>query len=282
MNKMHKIMVILMQVAVIGSFLAACQAATPVPQTSLSAPTTAPTSPAANSGEVILTTGDWPPYVFEQGSDPGPIAAIITAAFKEAGITPKFVFYPWKRAEDEVRQGNAFAAFPYAVTTERQKEFDFSDPMYTVQSKFFYHKKYHPDGIPFEKLEDLRSYRIGGLLGSWYETTFKEAGLQVEYTASMDQSVDKLALGRIDLAVEEENTVWDIIRKKYPNEVDQFATLPKSLEHPGLRDDLSLLVSRSYPNSAELLAKFNTGLAAIRANGTYKQILEKYKLAPQE
>ena len=165
--------------------------------------------------------------------------AIVVAAFKEVGVTPTIVFYPWERAEDEVRQGNAFAAFPYAVTPDRQKEFDFSNPMYTVQAKFFYSKLYHPNGIPYNTLQDLRNYKIGALLGSWYVTTFADAGLQVEYVSSNDQNVQKLGLGRIDLMVEEENTVWSVIRKLYPNDVDQFATLDKPLDQPGVVNDLS-------------------------------------------
>ena len=280
-NKIYRMGVILMLAAFAGILLAACQnASVPPTPTVVVAPAT-PTSPAPASGEVILTTGDWPPYVFETGNDKGPMADIVMAAFKEVGITPQIVFYPWKRAEDEVRQGKAFAAFPYAVTDERKKEFDFSDPMYVVKAKFFYHTKYHAAGMPFEKLEDLRNYKIGGLLGSWYEPYFKEAGLQVEYVNTTDQNIQKLALGRIDLTVEEENTTWLLIRKLYPNETNQFATLEKPLEQPGVVNELSLIVSRSFPNSAELLKQFNTGLAAIRANGTFKQILEKYQIAVQ-
>ena len=280
-NKMYRMGVVLMLAALAITLLAACQNASVPPTPPPVVATAAPTSPAPASGEVILTTGDWPPYVLETGSDKGPMADIVIAAFKEVGITPKIVFYPWKRAEDEVRQGKAFAAFPYAITDERKKEFDFSDPMYVVKAKFFYNKKYHSAGMPFEKLEDLRNYKIGGLLGSWYEPYFKNAGLQVEYVNATDQNIQKLALGRIDLTVEEENTTWLLIRKLYPNEVDQFATLEKPLEEPGVVNELSLIVSRSYPNSTELLKQFNTGLAAIRANGTFKQILEKYQIAVQ-
>lgn len=255
---------------------------TPAPVKTVEPVSTAvPTSPAPAANEVILTTGDWPPYVFETGPDKGPMADIVIAAFNEVGITAKIVFYPWKRTEDEVRQGNAFAAFPYALSPERQEEFDFSDSMYTVKAKFFYNKKYHPNGMPFENLVDLKNYKIGGLLGSWYETAFKDAGLQVEYVSSTDQNIEKLARGRIDLMIEEENSVWQLIRELYPNEVEQFAAFEKPLEQPGVINDLSLMVSRGYPNSAKLLEQFNVGLAAIRANGTYTQILEKYKLALQ-
>lgn len=280
MNKniqVHEIGVVLMLVTV----LVACQTATPVPATSLPTSTTEPTLPSPKDNEVILATGDWPPYVYETGPDKGPIAEIIIAAFKEEGISTQIFFYPWKRAEDETRDGRVFAAFPYATSDERKKEFNFSNPMYVVKAKFFYNKKFHPNGMTFDKLEDLKNYKIGGLLGSWYEPTFKAAKLQVEYVAGTEQNVEKLALGRIDLIIEEENSVNYLIRKKYPEQIDQFASLEKPLEQPGVVNDLSLLVSRGYPKSADLLKKFNSGLAAIRANGTYKQILEKYLLAPQ-
>lgn len=269
-------------IIILGTLLTACQGTITVSPTPLPEPTSVPNTIAPAANEVILTTGDWPPYVFETGPDRGPMADIVTAAFKEVGITTKVVYYPWKRAEDEVRDGKAFAAFPYATTDERKKEFDFSDPMYVVKGRFFYNKKFHPDGIPFEKLEDLRSYKIGGMLGSWYESYFKNAGLQVEYVPDMAQNVEKLALGRIDLMTEEENSCWYLIRQKYPKESDQFATLEKPLEQPGLVNDFSLMVSRTYPNSAELIKKFNAGLAAIRANGTYQKILEKYQIAIEE
>jgi polar amino acid transport system substrate-binding protein len=228
---------------------------------------------------VILITGEWAPYVSESAEGQGPIVAMVVAAFKEVGITPKIIFSPWKRAEDEVRQGTAFAAFPYALSPERQKEFEFSEPMYVVQGKFFYYKKYHPDGIPFQKLEDLRGYKIGGLLGGWYEPLFKEQNFQAEYVAKVDQNIEKLVLGRVDLAIEEENSTWYLIRQLYPDQADQFATLDQPLEQPGVINDLRLMVSPSYPNSAELLQQFNTGLAAIRANGIYEQILKKYQIA---
>jgi polar amino acid transport system substrate-binding protein len=259
--------------------LAGCSGSA-TPATSTLAPTAPPAAVTAPvpAGEVILTTGEWPPYVSEAMDGYGPLTAIVAAAFQEMGIVPRYDFYPWKRAEDEVRAGRAFAAFPYTQTDARKGEFDFSDVLYTVKAKFFYMKSAHPNGIPFDKLEDLRGYRIGGLLGSWYDKQFAEAGLQVEYAADMEQTFQKLYLGRIDLAIEAEATCWAVIKKLYPDEVDKFGTLEKPLVDPANPNELRLMVSRDYPKAAALMQQFNAALQTIKDNGTYQQILDQYGL----
>ena len=84
----------------------------------------------------------------------------------------------------------------------------------------------------------------------------------------------KLYLGRVDLAASEELVGWALIKKLYPQEVDQFATVDKPLNE----DPLRLLVSRTYPSSAELIQKFNAALKVINENGIMQQILIKYGL----
>ena len=231
--------------------------------------------------EIILTTGDQPPFVIEGADDPGPAPAIVTAAFKETGINVNIAIYPWRRAENEVREGRALGVFPCRLTKERQQEFDFSDPFYTYAIKLFYNKNVHPNGIQFEKLEDLRPYRLGGVLGFWYESLFNSVGLQVDYVATVNKNIQKLQAGRIDVYPEEENSGWYEIRKQFPQNVEQFGTLPNVLEEPGAVYQFHLMVARTYPNSAELLKKFNAGLTAIRANGTYRKILEKYQISTE-
>ena len=39
---------------------------------------------------------------------------------------------------------------------------------------------------------------------------------------------------------------------------------------------LHFLVSRSYPQAAELLQRFNQGLATLQASGEYQQLIEQY------
>lgn len=231
-----------------------------------------PTPTSAAAAEVLLATGEWEPYTSETMEGRGAFTEIVSAAFKEMGRQPKYIFYPWKRAESETKKGEVFATFPYIVTEERKADFDFSDPVMISTGKFFYLPERHKAEIVYDKLEDLQAYNIGGTLGYWYETPFKQARLRVDYASSDEQNLQKLYAGRVDLAASEELVGWALIRKLYPQEVDRFATVKKPLNE----DPLRLMISRQYPGAAELTQRFNAALKAIYDKGIAQKILEKY------
>lgn len=224
--------------------------------------------------EIPLATGEWAPYTSETLAGYGAFTEIVSATFQAMGVQPKFVFYPWKRAEAEVQAGRVFAAFPYIETEARKLEYDFSDPVFISRGKFFYLPERQPAALAYEQLEDLQAYRIGGVLGYWYEAPFKQAGLQVDYTGTDEQAIEKLYLGRVDLVASEELVGWALIQKLYPQEAARFATL----EQPLNEDPLRLLISRQYPGAAALTQRFNVALQTIRDEGQVQQILQKYGL----
>jgi polar amino acid transport system substrate-binding protein len=222
-----------------------------------------------NQGDMPLATG---PYTEAMGF--GAFTEIVSAVVKEMRRTPRYLYYPWKSAESEVQAGHALAAFPYMITDERQQQFDFSDAVLISTGKFFYLPQRHAGAIKYEKLEDLRAYTIGGGLGYWYEPAFKAAGLTTDFAATDEQTFEKLFTGRVDLVPIDELVGWALIKKLYPQHVDQFAVLEKPLNESSLH----LMISRQYPGASELTRQFNAALKTIHANGTYQQIMKKYKL----
>lgn len=228
----------------------------------------------AETSKIALATGEWEPYTSEKALAYGAFTEIVSAVFKEIGMEPEYTFYPWKRAELTAEQGEVFAIFPYILTEARLKTFDFSDKVMPSSFVLFYMKKRHPQGVNYAKLEDLAPYLISGVHGYWYETPFKEAHLNVEYVAKDEQGISKLYLNHVELAAAGDLVGWSLIKRLYPKEVSQFAVAAKPLQ----QDDLRLMISRKYPNAAELTKKFNAGLAVIRKKGVIGQILARHGL----
>ncbi len=125
----------------------------------------------------------------------------------------------------------------------------------------------------FSNLDELKPYLIGGVHGYYYEPLFKKIGLSVDYSDSEDDALKKLLFGRVALLPLNELVGWEMIRKLYPGQSENFST-STAIDH----QNLNLMVSRKFPDSAALLRRFNDGLNTIVDNGVYKRIMEKHKI----
>lgn len=223
--------------------------------------------------ELIIVTGEIPPFISEQ-AEKSFLTAVFQAVEKEMGVKFVFRFLPWKRCEQAVEEMTAWGAIPYVRTPEREKLFDFSEKLYTRQSKLF---GYSPDGkirdISYTELSDLKKYSIGGVRGYWYEKKFRDAGIELDLVTTEEQSFKKLGAGRVDLVPADETAGWYIIKSLFPKEeIGKFFTLTKPLQV----GDLFLMTSKQYPNGQELLTKFNTALKKIGESGEFQKMTDKF------
>ena len=230
---------------------------------------------AAEQLKVVFATGEWPPYSSEHLPQYGGAVALVSAVCRAAGIEPIFRFYPWKRAELQVLKGEVFAAFPYAISGERKVDFDFSDTLFHGLNVLVYHQGNQrlANGFNYAKPDDLQGYRIGGISGSFLKNELKQAGVEYQATTSIDQSVQKLAAGRIDFCIDDKVVLVDAIRRLYPEDMDKFTFVAATFAE---RKPTAMLVSRSYPDAAEILERLNVALRVIRESGEYDQIIDAF------
>jgi polar amino acid transport system substrate-binding protein len=221
---------------------------------------------------LVIATGELPPYVSENREESF-LAEVLHEVAHEMGVRFVFKFMPWKRCESAVEKREAWGAIPYVRTQEREKTFYFSEKLFDRKGKFyFYSPRGIPKQIPYAGLSDLKGYIIGGVRGYYYEQTLLEAGLQVEFVTADEQNFRKLKAGKVDLIIADEVVGSYIIRKRFPREVGNFFTLSKPLDVIG---DY-LMTSKQYPDTRDLLTKFNMALKKIKENGGYQRILNKY------
>ena len=148
--------------------------------------------------QITLVTGEWPPYTSEKMTEQGMCSDIAQTVFKEMKKKCIIKFLPWKRCQYVINKGSAWAAFPYAITEERKKKISIFRSHWRGESLFFSSIKNDKKKITWEKLEDLKPFTIGGILGYFYEKPFKEAGLKAELVSDANMNFKKLKAGRID------------------------------------------------------------------------------------
>lgn len=226
---------------------------------------------------VPFATGEYSPYCSASLPGYGSAVELVEAACRAAGIESEYDFLPWKRAEIELAEGAYFAAFPYGITPERGLRFDFSEPLYYVTNALVYFDRNPATRAapPFEVLEDLRPLRVGHIIGSFMEVPLARAGVTAVKTAELDQLARMLHEGRIDLIAEDETSICDAIARLYPEHLQDFHSLDRHLDE---RRPNCLMVSRTWPGAAAMLARFNEGLRRIKASGEYDRIVARNHL----
>lgn len=227
--------------------------------------------PVRAEESVTLVAGEYAPYVMNRQDRPGLLVEVVAAAFARSGVKTTVLMLPWRRCAMMVRQGDVFAAFPFAHTAKREEYAWFSDTIWTSRNVFFYLKGRLGD-YDFTSFEDLRGFTIAGTTGHHYEEVFKAKGLSMDYASSEVSGIRKVWEERCALFADDELAGWALVNRVYPNRVGQFGSTPT----PWAFAHLCLMVSKAYPGASGLLARFNEGLAAIRADGTYSRLAASY------
>jgi polar amino acid transport system substrate-binding protein len=227
--------------------------------------------------EILIVSGEFPPLVSENLPGYGMISNIVTAIMKDTKLPFKIKFYPWARCEEMVRSGEAFAAFPYALNAQRQKEFYFSNPIFTSNDKFFYlnnNKKITKDFFNNTKLSDFKSYIFGGQLGYWYgsKDDVDKLGIQSEWTTSTESLIKMLYNRRIDFFIDQNDVSRFYINKLYPNQSSLFGSLKANAKV----QFSYLMASRKYSDAKEIINKVNISLNKLQTSGVLDKILKNY------
>jgi polar amino acid transport system substrate-binding protein len=164
-----------------------------------------------------------------------------------------------------VEKGEAWASYPFGHSDSRDQTYLFSDSIYHTQHKFFYLKeneKITDEVLDFNTISEFKDFTFGGANGYWYgnQEDFKALGVTAEWASDTDALLKMLNSNRIDFFIEDELVCYEAIRRLFPGEEEKFETLPKNAKSLYYY----LIVSKDYPNSQELLDKFNDSLKVVQ------------------
>lgn len=150
-------------------------------------------------------------HIFEQGADgqwQGLGVDVLRTLAARAGDTIVFRLYPWPRAQAMVERGQADILVGPYKSPERLKRFSFLDQAFYRDRMVFYARR---DAEPAWRgdLGALSKVRIAAVRGWHYGAQFEQARAQLEISEvpQLENGMQMLALGRVDLlATNERNT----------------------------------------------------------------------------
>ncbi len=226
----------------------------------------------AQNNTLMISTGEWAPYVSKEIAGGGMSREIVEAALNEAGLDFEMCFFPWKRAMLSMKNGQYGASFPWVKRKSREKYSLYSGPLHKYKISLFYLKDKYPEGIENTSVTALKNLSIGVVRGYVQGVQYKEMGLRVIELTDNEMGIQMLVRGYIDLMSESSDVGRYVINKIYPDQKDRFGDVAAPIES----ESLYMLFPKVKGNSPDILRKFNAGLKKIKENGKYDHIVQKY------
>lgn len=219
---------------------------------------------------VVATDTVFRPFEFtnEQGEFVGIDVDILAAIAEDQGFQYELNSLGWDAAVAAVQSGQADAII--AGATIKQERIDsgwiFSDGYYNATQTFVL-----PEGSDIKGFEDLAGKNVAvknGTAGMDFANSLKdEYGFTTTVFEDSPTMYQDVILGNSAACVEDTPIMADSIK------VGGLAlTIPEGMESDGAPYGFAIMNT----DNQELLDMFNAGLANIKANGKYDEILEKY------
>lgn len=226
---------------------------------------------------LIGEEGYAPISYIENGEVVGISPDIIREAFRRMNMTVKLELAPWERCKQMVFEGYADGFFSPYMTVEREKNYQYAYEPLMIEKNVFVVKA--DSTITFNgDITSLKDYTIGTLIGyATLEEYIKEGVLtKIDYSAETSEALKKLlADGRgVDLYVNTNYIIW------YNAKVLGVADQLRELETP-LVENPSYLAFTRVRDMSDIARRFEETLKAMKDDGTYERILEKYIGVPQ-
>lgn len=206
-------------------------------------------------------------YQNEQKEIVGFDVDIMNAIAEKGGFKSKFVNTPFEGIFNFLAQGDRdLLASAITITDERKQTVDFSDPYFEANQLIVV-----PKNSKVTSFADLKNMKVGvqsATTGD--EIVQKELGKSnpnIKRLESATLLMKELESGGVEAVVSDNGVIKNYI-KNNPSEGFSFIADPA---FP--KEYYGIAVKKG---NAELLAKINQGLAAIKADGSYDKIYAKY------
>ncbi len=216
---------------------------------------------------VVGTNAEYPPfeYVDEDGNITGFDVDIINAIAEKQGLEVQLVNTRWDGIFVALASGEFDMVISAAtITDERKETVNFTDPYFNAGQMIAVRKE---DAGNITSPDDLPGLTVGVQLGTTGDIAASEMeGVTVERYDEITQAFQALANGSVDAIVNDGPVSADIIRSN-----PEFNCT--MVGEPFTDELYGMAVRKELP---DLLASLNEGLAAIKADGTYDEIYNKY------
>ncbi|WP_379153034.1 amino acid ABC transporter substrate-binding protein [Paenibacillus sp. sgz5001063] len=213
----------------------------------------------------IGTEGTYAPFTFHDASGKltGFDVEIAEEVAKRLGVKAEFFETQW----DGIFAGMDAKRFDVifnevSITDERKVKYDFSDPYIVSKAVLIVGEK----NEDIKAFADLKGKKAGQSLTSNLSDIARENGAEIVPIEGFNQAIDLLTSGRIDATVNDGLSYLDLKKQKPDVKIKVVDEIAEGSQSAAV----------FLKGNDELVAAVSEALAAMKSDGTYLKISEKY------
>lgn len=225
------------------------------------------------AAKITMCEDPWPPYTVGEMQEEatGVAVDLIKAVYGKMGHEASVILLPWKRCLQQVESGKIDAIAIALWKDSRAETYMYPEYAFDNRTGVWYSPERFPDGLKWEKMEDLEKYTLELVKGYSVSEAMDEAvksGKQpTSWSTKFDLMVKKLIAGRADFGISNEVVMYDHLRR---NDL-KGKLVPTDNPFKTSRYHISIF-SRNSPNN-KLVPELNKTLAEMRASGEIDKIV---------
>ncbi|MGC5699537.1 transporter substrate-binding domain-containing protein [Pseudomonas sp. NFXW11] len=224
----------------------------------------------ASAEKLRLVADAWPPFTDATLVNGGVATDIVSTALARAGYSSEFEQVPWARALLGIGEGRYDVLVNAWYNDERTQLGQFSSE-YMLNRVRFLKRKDAP--LEYNNLKQLHEYPIAVVRGYAYSSEFdNDPDLHKVPVHNFAMAVRMLAADRVKLTLEDEYVARYYLARESPRVRNAVEFLPKPLSE----NSLHILVSLKNPEHAQIVARFDKEIAAMKADGSYERLLRQH------
>ncbi|NBF05392.1 transporter substrate-binding domain-containing protein [Pseudomonas sp. Fl5BN2] len=225
---------------------------------------------SASAQKLRLVADTWPPFTDATLVNGGVATDIVSTALARAGYSSEFEQVPWARALLGIGEGRYDVLVNAWYNEERTQLGQFSSE-YMLNRVRFIKRKDAP--LEYNNLKQLHAYPVAVVRGYAYSPEFdNDPDLQKVPVHNFAMAVRMLAADRVKLTLEDEYVARYYLARESPRVRNAVEFLPKPLSE----NSLHILVSLKNPEHAQIVARFDQEIAAMKADGSYDRLLREH------
>ena len=215
---------------------------------------------------IVALEGAWQPWSFHDENDTlvGYDVEVSRAIAEKLGVEPEYVESDWDSLFAGLDAGRYdLVCNGVEVTEERAKTYDFTTPYGYIHTALAVRK----DNEDIKSFEDLAGKTTANSPASTYMELAESYGATVQGIDTLEETIQLLTDGRIDATLNADVSFYDYLNV-HPDANFKLVAQTEEASH------VAIPVLKSDDTS--FLDALNSAIEALRADGTLKELSEKY------